>query len=113
LEVLLRELLCLSTWAICFTAVKSAASFKATLFVASVKILYLFHAYFTCLHQFDPVRQVSDVFLPRLMELHKQGKFPYDKMVKFYDFSQINDAVKDTHSGATVKPVLIMDKSIN
>ena len=35
-----------------------------------------------------------------------QGRFPFDRLVQFYDFDQINQAAADTESGATVKPIL-------
>ena len=48
------------------------------------------------------------VFLPRLVELFKQGRFPVDKMIRFYDLAQINQAIADIHSGETIKAVLRM-----
>ena len=49
---------------------------------------------------------VPDVFVPQLLELYMQGRFPFDRLVQFYDFDQINQAAADTESGATVKPIL-------
>jgi aryl-alcohol dehydrogenase len=49
---------------------------------------------------------VPDVFVPQLLELYMQGRFPFDRLVRFYDFDQINQAAADTESGATVKPIL-------
>ena len=51
---------------------------------------------------------VPDVFVPQLLDLHMQGCFPFDRLLKFYDFDQINEAAADTESGATVKPILRM-----
>jgi aryl-alcohol dehydrogenase len=51
---------------------------------------------------------VPGLFLPRLVELWAQGRFPVDRLMTFYDFDRINDAVADTESGAVVKPVLRM-----
>jgi aryl-alcohol dehydrogenase len=48
----------------------------------------------------------SDVFVPQLIELYVQGRFPFDRLVQFYDFDQINHAAADTESGATIKPIL-------
>lgn len=48
----------------------------------------------------------SDEFIPQLIDLYKQGKFPFDKLVKFYDFDQINEAIHDTETGATIKPIV-------
>jgi aryl-alcohol dehydrogenase len=47
-----------------------------------------------------------DVFIPALIDLHAQGRFPFDKMVKFYNFDQINEAIHDSESGKTIKPIL-------
>lgn len=49
---------------------------------------------------------VPDVFVPQLLELYQQGRFPFDRLVTFYDFDQIDQAAADTESGTTVKPVL-------
>lgn len=48
------------------------------------------------------------VFLPRLVELFRQGRFPVDRMMRFYDLAQINQAVADIQSGETIKAVLRM-----
>lgn len=52
---------------------------------------------------------VPRVFIPKLVELYKAGKFPFDKLVKFYRFDQINQAFDDSASGVTVKPILKLD----
>jgi aryl-alcohol dehydrogenase len=46
------------------------------------------------------------IFLPKLIELYMLGRFPFDKLVKFYRFDEINTAVDDALSGRTVKPIL-------
>ncbi len=46
------------------------------------------------------------VFLPRLLDLHAQGRFPVDRLVKNYAFADLNTAIADSLSGATIKPVL-------
>lgn len=51
---------------------------------------------------------VPQVFIPKLIELHRQGRFPFDRLVKFYDFDQINQAVADSESGSTIKAILRM-----
>lgn len=51
---------------------------------------------------------VPDIVVPQLIELHMQGRFPFDRLVKYYDFDQINEAAADTESGATIKPILRM-----
>ena len=47
-------------------------------------------------------------FLPKLLELNQQGRFPYDRLITTYDFSDINKAFEDAKSGVTIKPVLLM-----
>ena len=44
----------------------------------------------------------------RLFMLHnyQEGIFPFDRLEKFYDFSEINQAIADSRSGETIKPVL-------
>jgi aryl-alcohol dehydrogenase len=49
---------------------------------------------------------VPDLFIPRLIELYEQGRFPFDKMIRLYDLEQINEAAADSESGTTLKPVL-------
>jgi aryl-alcohol dehydrogenase len=50
---------------------------------------------------------VPQQMVPRLIELWKQGRFPIDKLVKTYDFADINTAFADSASGAVVKPLLV------
>jgi aryl-alcohol dehydrogenase len=49
---------------------------------------------------------VPQKFIPKLIRLYREGKFPFDRLVKFYDFSDINRAIADAKRGDTVKPVL-------
>lgn len=46
------------------------------------------------------------LFIPKLVNYYKKGLFPFDKLVKFYDFEQINDAFKDSEKGISIKPIL-------
>jgi aryl-alcohol dehydrogenase len=47
-----------------------------------------------------------DTFLPKLIDLFMAGRFPVDRLVKFYPFEAINTAVAEASSGAAVKPIL-------
>jgi aryl-alcohol dehydrogenase len=47
-----------------------------------------------------------DLFIPQLIDLYKQGKFPFDRLIKFYSLEQINEAADDSEKGKTLKPVL-------
>ena len=49
---------------------------------------------------------VSDLFIPRLLDLYSQGRFPFDKLITFYPFDDINKAVEDMVHGRVIKPVL-------
>jgi aryl-alcohol dehydrogenase len=37
-----------------------------------------------------------------------QGRFPFDKLVKFYALDEINEAAADSEKGGTIKPILRM-----
>ncbi|KQT64384.1 MULTISPECIES: NAD(P)-dependent alcohol dehydrogenase [unclassified Aureimonas] len=50
----------------------------------------------------------SDVFIPILIDLYAQGKFPFDKLVTFYAFDEINEAIHDSKTGKTIKPIVRM-----
>jgi aryl-alcohol dehydrogenase len=45
-------------------------------------------------------------FIPKLISYYKNGQFPFDKLVKFYDFEQINQAFEDSKNGSAIKPIL-------
>jgi aryl-alcohol dehydrogenase len=51
---------------------------------------------------------VPGMFLPQLVELRRQGTFPVDRLMTFYDFDQINEAAAAAEAGTVVKPVLRM-----
>jgi len=48
---------------------------------------------------------VPDVFVPKLIDLHLAGRFPFDKFLTKYPFEKINDAIEDQATGKVVKPV--------
>jgi aryl-alcohol dehydrogenase len=45
-------------------------------------------------------------FIPYLIGLYRAGQFPFDRLIKFYDFKEINRAIADSLKGTTIKPVL-------
>jgi aryl-alcohol dehydrogenase len=51
---------------------------------------------------------IPDLFIPKLIELYRQGRFPFDRLIKYYPFDQINQAVEDMEQGRVIKPVLRM-----
>ncbi|HXA78674.1 MAG TPA: NAD(P)-dependent alcohol dehydrogenase [Candidatus Acidoferrales bacterium] len=48
---------------------------------------------------------VPDTFIPYLVELHMDGRFPFDKLVTKYPFEKMNQAIEDQAAGKVVKPV--------
>jgi aryl-alcohol dehydrogenase len=46
------------------------------------------------------------IFIPWLVDRFMEGRFPIDRISRFYPFGKINDAVADGVSGETIKPVL-------
>lgn len=49
---------------------------------------------------------VSDIFIPQLIDLYKLGRFPFDRLLKFYSLDQINEAAEDSEKGKALKAVL-------
>ena len=49
---------------------------------------------------------IPDLFIPRLIELYRQGRFPFDRLITFYPLDEINQAVDDMEAGRVVKPIL-------
>lgn len=49
---------------------------------------------------------VPDSFIPQLVDLYLQGRFPFDKLTKIYPFERINEAAQDSERGLTVKPII-------
>ena len=49
---------------------------------------------------------VPQVFIPELVDYYKKGLFPFDKLVRFYNFDDINKAFEDSKNGFTIKPIL-------
>jgi aryl-alcohol dehydrogenase len=52
---------------------------------------------------------VPDVFIPELLELHRTGRFPFDKLITTMPFGEINEAVAAQQGGEAVKIVLVHD----
>ncbi len=61
------------------------------------------------LHGIVQGSSVPREFLPKLLVLYNEGRFPIERLVTTYDFSEINTALHDAHSGEAIKPVLLMD----
>ncbi|MGW9100396.1 NAD(P)-dependent alcohol dehydrogenase [Priestia megaterium] len=49
---------------------------------------------------------IPQLHIPKLVQYYKEGKFPFDKLVKFYNFEDINKAFEDSKTGKTIKPIV-------
>lgn len=47
------------------------------------------------------------VFIPQLVQLYRDGRFPFDKFIKTFPFEQINEAARASEDGSVVKPVVV------
>ena len=50
----------------------------------------------------------SGQLIPALVDLYQQGRFPFDRLVKYYEMGDVEQALEDSKSGEVVKPVLRM-----
>ena len=46
-----------------------------------------------------------------LAELYRQGRFPFDRLLQFYPFEEVNQAMADAEARRTVKAVLLFGPS--
>ena len=53
---------------------------------------------------------VPKEFIPKLLDYYRRGMFPIDRLIKFYPFEQINEALEESHAGKCIKAVLRMDQ---
>jgi aryl-alcohol dehydrogenase len=49
-----------------------------------------------------------DTFIPMLADLNAKGLFPFDRLVKFYNLDEINQAIEDSEKGTAIKPIIRM-----
>lgn len=49
------------------------------------------------------------VFIPRLVQFYREGRFPVDKLASYYPFDQIHQAFADSAGGKAIKPILLFD----
>jgi len=52
-------------------------------------------------------QSIPKLFIPELIGYYKAGKFPFDKLIKKYDMTELDTAIHDMETGETIKPVLI------
>ncbi len=49
---------------------------------------------------------IPQIFIPMLIDLYRKGCFPFDRLLHFYSFEDINLAAEATHKGETIKAIL-------
>lgn len=54
---------------------------------------------------------MSALMIPELIGLYRSGRFPFDRLITFYDFSDINLAFDDVAAGRVIKAVLRFEPS--
>ena len=54
---------------------------------------------------------VPQSFIPKMIALYEAGQFPFDRLVKFYEFREINRAIADAKRGDVIKPVLRINQA--
>jgi aryl-alcohol dehydrogenase len=47
-----------------------------------------------------------ETLLPQLVDLHRRGRLPLDKLVRHYPLEELEAAAADMHQGTTIKPVV-------
>lgn len=47
------------------------------------------------------------IFIPQLIAYQRQGRFPVERLMKFYSFDELNQAFDDSNSGKTIKAVVV------
>lgn len=52
---------------------------------------------------------VPEIFIPKLISFFEEGRFPVDKMMKFFSLTDINQAINESLSGETIKAVISFD----
>ena len=50
----------------------------------------------------------SGQLIPALVELHQQGRFPFERLIKYYELDQVEQALEDSKSGKVIKPIVRM-----
>jgi aryl-alcohol dehydrogenase len=48
----------------------------------------------------------AEAFIGRLIDYYMDGRFPFDRMCKFYPFEDYERAIADAESGRTIKPII-------
>lgn len=54
-------------------------------------------------------QSVPKLFIPELIQYYKEGKFPFDKLIKKYEMDELDKAIHDMETGKTIKPVILFE----
>ena len=46
-------------------------------------------------------------YVPQMVQWYREGKFPFDKLIKFLPAEEFERGLHEMHTGETVKPVLL------
>lgn len=49
---------------------------------------------------------IPDIFIPKMVDLFMQGKYPFEKTLTFYPFDQIQKAIEEQKQGKIIKAVI-------
>jgi aryl-alcohol dehydrogenase len=49
---------------------------------------------------------VPSTFIPQLIDLYRQGRFPFDRLIKYFTLSEVNVAMAESARGEVLKPVI-------
>ena len=49
------------------------------------------------------------VFIPQLIKYYDEGRFPFNRLIDYFPFKALNEAVRAQESGQSIKPVLRME----
>lgn len=56
--------------------------------------------------------RAPDVVISQLIDLHVQGRFSFDRVVRFYEFDQINPDAADAASRTPLRLILRIDERV-
>jgi|SRR5699024_10043327 len=52
---------------------------------------------------------IPKMFIPQLIKYYKDGRFPFDKLIKKYPFEDLSKALNDMEQGKVIKPVITFE----
>lgn len=52
---------------------------------------------------------VPRVMIPKLIQLWRDNKFPFDKLLTSFKFEELQKALDETHAGRVIKPLLVLE----